>query len=112
MQKYVPLVFSTTQDERDEFIVQQIEWRERDIYNHELRLESFEEVVKDPNFVWSILPDGTTFRQKIENEIPVIQGRIAELKKLIDVENDLGRVPNETRIESAKKRIEAKRSLQ
>lgn len=76
-------------NEEEKKVVQSIMLRERDIFDHEQTLARYNKMLEDETFVGSSFADGKTFRQKIEQEIPVLQGRISECRALIKAMEDL-----------------------
>lgn len=88
-------------NEEEKKVVQSIMSRERDIFDHEQTLERFSKILEDESFVGSTMDTPQwkiTYRQKIEQEIPVLQGRIAECKALIKSMEDLGKIPSQQKI--------------
>lgn len=103
---YTFKIFTPEAEEAQESIVQSIYNRERDLYWHMQTLERYKEILKDENFEGRVFGDGTTFRQKIESEIPVLEWAIKECERLISVsEKDL---PPPTKIAEIVVNIKAK----
>lgn len=73
------------------------------MYDHEQTLARFNKMLEDKDFVGSEMEDSkgrkVSFRQKIEKEIPVLEGRIAECKALIKSMEDMGKIPSQARID-------------
>jgi hypothetical protein len=101
-------------DEEAKKIVLSIMWRERDIFDHEEALARFQKILEDPNFIGSTMNTKNwpiTYRQKIEMDIPVLEGRIAECKALIKSLEDLGKVPPQEKIDQLVAEIQAGSAL-
>jgi hypothetical protein len=89
-------------EEQKRIVMSLMGW-ERDIFDHTQTLERFRKMLEDETFVGSTMTDNkgnsVTFRQKIENEIPVLEGRIAECEALIKAQEDLGLIPDQETID-------------
>jgi hypothetical protein len=89
-------------EEQKRIVMALMGW-ERDIFDHTQTLERFRKMLEDETFVGSTMTDNkgnsVTFRQKIENEIPVLEGRIAECEALIKAQEDLGLIPDQETID-------------
>lgn len=103
---YVFKIFTAEAEEVNESIVQSIYNRERDLHWHMQTLERYKEILKDKNFEWRVFPNGTTFRQKIENEIPVLEWAIKECEKLIQTSEKY--LPVKAKIKETVAKIKAK----
>jgi hypothetical protein len=79
-------------EEQKRIVMSLMGW-ERDIFDHTQTLERYKKILEDETFVGSVMTDNrgntVTFRQKMESEIPVIEGRIAECEALIKSTEEL-----------------------
>ncbi len=90
---YTFKLFKPELDVAQEKTVEMVYNWERDLWEHQQNLARYQELLEDANFTGRTFPDGTTFRDKIEREIPVIEWAIEECLKLITVaEKDLPKV--------------------
>jgi len=100
-------------EEQKRIVMSLMGW-ERDIFDHTQTLERFRKMLEDETFVGSTMTDNkgnsVTFRQKIENEIPVLEGRIAECEALIKAQEDLGLIPDQETIDELIAEINAANS--
>ena len=83
------LVYKNDSEERKRGVVMSIYAWEKDMEDHEMTLARYKKILEDESFVGRVFKDGSTFRQKIESEIPVLEGAIAECQKLIDTTKDM-----------------------
>ena len=66
-------VFSPDADEAKERLVETVYNRERDLLDHENTLARYRGILSDPTFVGRTFPDGSTYRQKLEKEVLVLE---------------------------------------
>lgn len=90
------LVFQPDSEQAQEQIVQQVYLWEQDLHSHKTTLARYQELLADPKFIGREFPDGTTFRNKIEKEILVLEWAIKECEKL--VETEASKLPKQEKI--------------
>ena len=91
---YTPRTLSiNTREEQKRAVQSLMDW-ERDIFDHTNNLNRLKEMLKDENFVGSTFEGGKTFRQKAEEELSVLEWRIQECIKYIEVSDTIWLLPS------------------